>query len=568
MKSKHLMLKAFLALALFTGAGCTEIQQPYTIDAPSDLQDKIDAYAAEKKANQKEGTESIDIVKYTVGPDDCSAGWWVEFSDYFQIPTGKLLHLELVNHSSRLQNYHNWVLVVTTPYERSATGYLEYFALRPDAAGWQAVAMPAYPYDGGVLHMEVDGVAPPADSDPGVDAYWASFREYMDGAYCTIEIDHSNLGIVAVSIECVNGEHVITETYSQKCSTSEDIWAFLCVEGSYSEMKTAWLEDTKVEEIPDFDAESMTITGSPVAVPLGNEDYWGNTQVSVTFEDGSEATIEKDDLTILEPDMTTVGTKTVVVSYAKTKLGEAGKPVAAYYNFEVTDLASIEVTKAPNSTTYYVVDEAVPFYTTGMEVTGTKADGSKIVLELDALDFGTVQPFEGEQEIEVAFSVIKTTCKVNVFKGYEAIGATDYSNGWWTTFMSEDRPVEAGASVTVKMLVYSDNAGNWHSPCTILRGASLAEYAVVRMDNYGWGAGYDVAVLESNWNWDTFVSNISMSLVDITVTNNGDGTADILYNVTYANGEEHFQKYSGITVDSSDLQMGIVTEESYLVLYE
>jgi hypothetical protein len=36
--------------------------------------------------------------------------------------------------------------------------------------------------------------------------------------------------------------------------------------------------------------------------------------------------------------------------------------------------------------------------------------------------------------------------------------------------------------------------------------------------------------------------------------------------VTYANGETHFQKYAGVTVDSSDLNCALVTEESYLVI--
>ena len=117
------------------------------------------------------------------------------------------------------------------------------------------------------------------------------------------------------------------------------------------------------------------------------------------------------------------------------------------------------------------------------------------------------------------------------------------------------------------MYCYSDNLANWHSPCTILRKADkTAEYAVVRMDNFGWGNGYGTAIRTSDWNWDIFTSSISGSRVVITVTNNGDNTADILYNVTYANGETHFQKYAGVTVDSADLTCALVTEVSYLVI--
>jgi hypothetical protein len=118
------------------------------------------------------------------------------------------------------------------------------------------------------------------------------------------------------------------------------------------------------------------------------------------------------------------------------------------------------------------------------------------------------------------------------------------------------------------MYCYSNNLNNWHSPCTILRKADKTEYAVVRMDNFGWGTGYSTAIRTTDWNWDIFTSNISGSKVVITVTNNGNNTADVLYNVTYANGETHFQKYAGITVDSSDLNCALVIEKSYVVITE
>ena len=270
----------------------------------------------------------------------------------------------------------------------------------------------------------------------------------------------------------------------------------------------------------------------------------------------------------MEPDLSTTGTKTVVYSYNYTKLGNLGKAVAGYYNLEVTDLASITVTRQPVTTTYYVYDQPVPFFIEGLEVTGIKGDGSTVVLDNAALAFDMVQPVEGEQEILIDFSGVSTTCKVLVKKGIEAVGAPDFTNGWWTTFLSADKPVAAGESATVHMFLYSDNLENWHSPCTILRGAALNEYAVVRMDSFGWGDGYGTSVSEHDWNFDQFAANQNMSAVSITVTNNGNNTADVTYNVTYANGESHVQKYIGVTVDSSDLQMGIVTEESYLIILE
>ena len=119
------------------------------------------------------------------------------------------------------------------------------------------------------------------------------------------------------------------------------------------------------------------------------------------------------------------------------------------------------------------------------------------------------------------------------------------------------------------MYCYSNGFNNYHSPSTILRKADLTEYAVVRMDNFGWGTGYEgIATATSDWNWDTFASNIHGSYIEITVTNNGDNTADIRYDVTYATGETHFQEYTGIVVDSSDLNFALVLEGAYLVIVE
>jgi hypothetical protein len=559
MKTRDLMLKAIFATA-FTAAvtvGCTGLE-PYTIDAPDDLAEKIAAYKAEKEAGKSDDYEEITITTALVGAEDNTSGWWSEFSQYFTVPSGKKLFIEFENFGSGANNWNNWNVCVANGKERDADGYSEYFVLRSDWYGWGNAD-----YTGSVIEFDYGGG----------EVNWDEFREKMQGAHVTMSIDHARAGAAYLEVHSVATDGFdIVEKYNQTVSATEDINVFLIADGSHFNILKAWLVPSEIAEIPDFDAESISVIGYPITVPLGNEDYWGDAVATVTFEDGFTTTVAKEDLTITEPDMTTLGMKTVAYTYNLTKLGKPGKAVLGYYNFEVTDLASIAVTKAPVTSTYYLYDQAMPFFTEGIEVTGTKGDGSTVVLDNAALTFGQVQPVAGTQDIEISFSDgISTYFPVNVKLGVEAIGLPDFTNGWWTSFLSADKPVAAGESVTVHLFVYSDNLANWHSPCTILRKADMTEYGVVRMDNFGWGAGYDNnpnLVLESDWNFDTFAANQNMSAVSITVTNNGDNTADVRYNVTYANGETHFQQYSGITVDSADLQMGIVTEESYLIVLE
>ena len=271
--------------------------------------------------------------------------------------------------------------------------------------------------------------------------------------------------------------------------------------------------------------------------------------------------------------MTTLGKKTVVVAYSKTKQGAYCKAVSTFYTLEVTNpVVSLAVTTLPDITTYYYYSsDSVIFNTAGIVVTGTYSDDTQAVIPNATLKFGKIPAGSGAQTAVISYAgatkTVTTTCPFTLVQGVSQVGNNNFSSGWWTAF-SADYTVASGSSETFTMYCYSDNLANYHSPCTILRKADKTENAVVRMDNFGWGAGYGTAKLTSDWNWTTFMPNLSGSRVVITVTNNGDNTADVLYNVTYNNGETHFQKYAGVTVESSDLTCAFVTEESYLVFVE
>jgi len=550
---------AFLAAISLVGCESLDI---YSIDAPSDLQSKIDSIAA-AKANQNTGdTTYLTIATSIVGAEDNSAAWWTSFSDYFTIPTNKLMHLEFVNHGSGANNWNNWNLCLATA-ERDAEGYSEYFVLRSDAFGWGNGD-----YDGAMITQNY----PDTDGDGDI---WNDFRTTMQGAYVTLEVDHSATGNAFVTATAVgtNGTTLV-ETYQQPVSATDDILAFLICDGSYFEMKKAYLIPSKVTVVEDVNPVSITVAGTPAFVELGDENFWGDATATVTFADGSSEQVDSTDLSFtVIPEMTTLGSKTVAVAYSKTKQGAYCQAVSTIYTLEVTNpVNSLEVTTPPIITTYYFFNsDSIIFNTTGIVVTATYSDGSTAVMDKESLEFGKIPAVEGSQSVVISYvgatKTVTTTCPLTLIKGIAQVGNTDFSSAWWTAF-SDEYSVASGTSVTITMYCYSDNLANWHSPCTILRKADLTENAVVRMDNFGWGSGYGTATLTSDWNWDTFTSNISGSKVEITVTNNGDNTADILYNVTYANGETHFQKYAGITVDSADLNCALVTEVSYLVIVE
>lgn len=573
MKIALLMRCALCAIILlaFSLVGCEEVDI-YTIDAPSDLQARIDSIAAAKAGNAGD-TTYIDIATAVVGAEDYSSAFWTVWSDYFAVPAGKMLTLEFINHNGgSADNFRNWVLVVTNEVERGGDGYAEYFALRADSAGWGNGD-----FDAGLIAHNY----PDTDGDGDI---WNDFRASMDGAYVTLEIDHSATGNVFITGTAVgtNGTELV-QTYNQPVSATEDIVAFLVADGSYFEMKKAYLLPSQVTAVEDFDPESIEITGAPAAVEIGNENFWGNATATVTFADGSSTQVDSADLSFnVIPDMTTTGSKTVIVAYNKTKQGAYGPAVSTFYTLEVTNAVSnLEVTTLPDITTYYFFNsDPIIFNTKGMEVTATYSDGTTGVLANNTLQFGTIPAAEGAQTVDVTYegatSTVTTTVPLTLVKGVGQVGGTDFSSGWGTAY-SDEYAVASGSSKTITMYAYSNNLNNWHSPSVavgkagnlnVFLDAADAANAVVRMDHFGMGDGYATATATSDWNWDIFASSISGSKVVITVTNNGDNTADIRYDVTYANGETHFQEYAGITVDSSDLSFALVLEGAYLVIVE
>ena len=115
MKTAKLMRSTFYVavLALLAAFGlvrCEKLEN-YSINAPSDLQNRIDSIAAEKAKQSTGDTIYVDIATPIIGAEDNSAAWWSAFSDYFTIPSNKRLHLEFVNHSSGINNWNNCIYV-------------------------------------------------------------------------------------------------------------------------------------------------------------------------------------------------------------------------------------------------------------------------------------------------------------------------------------------------------------------------------------------------------------------------------------------------------------------------
>lgn len=573
MRIKSLILKALAAVAFVASVSvsCSEISF-IEINPPADLQSKIDSIQAAKDALNTGDKTVIDIAVAEVGAKDYTSGWWVDFSQYFVVPQGKCLTVKFINHNGgSVNNWNNWNICVATG-ERDSDGYSEFFVLRSDAYGWGNGD-----YNGAMISQDY----PDTDGDGDI---WNDFRAHLDGASVEMQIDYAAAGVVFLTATHTAADGtVLTETYEQPV-TGTTVTAFLIADASFMEVKEAYLEPSKIAEIPDEMAASITVTGTPAAIEVGSTDFWGNGVATVTFADGATAVADTADITFVVPDLSTVGQKTIIYSYSKTKQGNYGKAVAGTYTLEVTNpIVALEATANA-----YLIGGAkyVTLSPAAIKVVAEYADGTKAPLKSSqfsvafADDKVVYEGVEGTYEdtytvtyTSASGSVVEATGDLVIAKSSlpaqtDPVGAEDFSNGWWSTF-TQDWAVAPYESQTVSMKLSSVATGNYQSPCTVLRKADMSEYGVLRMDHYGWGASVGDAcsliTATSNWVWDTFLATLSGSEIAITVSNNGDNTASVRYHIVSNNGEIHFQYYDGIAIDSADFQFALVTEGSYLV---
>ncbi|MBQ7278646.1 MAG: hypothetical protein IJR17_05565 [Clostridia bacterium] len=154
----------------------------------------------------------------------------------------------------------------------------------------------------------------------------------------------------------------------------------------------------------------------------------------------------------------------------------------------------------------------------------------------------------------------------------DTLGSDANDAAFWSVH-SDVWAAPAGKAMTMTFTNNNDGGANWNNFLVVLQSTAAghsadddpaySEYAVLRADNFGWGAGYGTAILESDWDWSTFMDDMNGAKVTLTIVNHGDGIADVYAKIVTAEGVEHFQNYKNITV-SGDLYFCLTLEKAYL----
>ena len=567
------------AMGLTALTGC-EGSDMYSVNSPDWLSEKIDSIE-KSKVSTEEVLVGMNEDVYTVGNTDFSSGFWTSFSKYYVVQDNQKWNavFNLNINPSATNTYKNFALVITNDVDRGGTGYTEYGAIRFDN-------QPSGNSEWGD-HIDRSFVQSnltfETDKDKGVDKL---------GGKVTLTVDRSRVDTFMVKI--TNG--TVTKTYIQPSKianlnadeSNTNIRCFLVPEGSFIDFQQSNIEPIGgYTSAQDKAPVSMVLNNVPAEVDKGTtlEEAMQNVSATVTFEEGVTKVIPASELLFSAiNDMDEVGEKTLIVIYNKTFKGEnAATPIVANAKFNVVaGIKTITVTQAPTRTNYYYynsaavdgVNHTLAFDPTGMVVNATYVEGEPGVIDNSKLTFSRIPATAGKHEVTITTENGRTaTVEVNVAESAVkavtptpvSLGAEDCSTAWWTEF-TENMKIPAGETFEFNFTNYTSGANNYNNYVVILRKADLAEYAVVRADNYGWGNGYAACTpIGTQGDWATWLATMNGAKVKLFVTNCNNGTADIQAIVTGNDGSVTTQSYLGInTIDPSDLNVSFVVDSSHL----
>ena len=567
------------AMGLTALTGC-EGSDMFSVNSPDWLSEKIDSIE-KSKVSTEEVLVGMNEDVYTVGNTDFSSGFWSSFSKYYVVQDNQKWNavFNLNINPSATNTYKNFALIITNDVDRGGTGYTEYGAIRFDN-------QPSGNSEWGD-HIDRSCVQSnltfETDTDKGVDKL---------GGKVTLTVDRSRVDTFMVKI--TNG--TVTKTYIQPSKianlnadeSNTNIRCFLVPEGSFIDFQQSNIEPIGgYTSAQDKAPVSMVLNNVPAEVDKGTtlEEAMQNVSATVTFEEGVTKVIPASELLFSAiNDMDEVGEKTLIAIYNKTFKGEnAATPIVANAKFNVVaGIKTITVTQAPTRTNYYYynsaavdgVNHTLAFDPTGMVVYATYVEGEPGVIDNSKLTFSRIPATAGKHEVTITTENGRTaTVEVNVAESAVkavtptpvSLGAEDCSTAWWTEF-TKDMKIPAGETFEFNFTNYSSGAGNWNNYVLILRKADLAEYAVVRADNYGWGNGYAACTpIGTQGDWATWLATMNGAKVKMFVTNCNNGTADIQAIVTGTDGSVTVQNYLGInTIDPSDLNVAFTVDSSHL----
>lgn len=158
-----------------------------------------------------------------------------------------------------------------------------------------------------------------------------------------------------------------------------------------------------------------------------------------------------------------------------------------------------------------------------------------------------------KQILRLSLAVVALLCSNFAKATTTTVGATDNTTGWWTAF-SAPYTIEPNKTLTLEFQNYGSKENFWNNWAVILTqdvdfGTADSEYFVLRTDNYGWHYGQNTrddntwyTSLTSNYNWDTFKTDMDGSTVVMTIKREG-ATVTVHADITTTANVKYFEEF-------------------------
>ena len=606
------------ALGLMTLTSC-EGGDLYSIDSPEWLSSRADSIAAAKAASQgdEEEIEGLHEDVYTVGAPDFSTGWWAAFSKYYQIPEGGkwIAQFNLSINPAASNTYKNYAMIICNDEDRGAANYREYGAIRYDNqpsgnSEW-----------GDYINRDLvsSDLTFETDTDPGVDKL---------GGKVTLTVDRTEGGLI---VTMTNGTVTKTYTQKTPLDNlnadqaNTNIRCFLVPEGSCINFLGSTIEPiggytSKDDKLP----LSMVLNGVPKKVLQGVafEEAFANVTATVQFEQGVSKDVKFEELSI-----EVIQAATPVIGYAQfdivdkmyTSIGATdnstgfwgahsdnikvnpGETFVSRFtnytngqnnwnNFVVVlckaDNTEYAVVRADNYGWGAGYDNNPNLTTSGGQsdwgawlaaMDGAKVttyvtnngDGSADVVAIMEGNDGVVyqQMYQGIAVDNPNDFFFRFTVDGSHIEFDDVVGAEDNSTGFWGAH-SVDIEVPINQTVSTRIKNFTNLQNNWNNFCVVLTSDRTTEYAVVRADNYGWGASYEnnpnLTTSGGQSDWGAWLQAMDEAKCYVAVTNHGD-SADVRVVMEGNDGNTYYQDYLGISPIDGNLFFRFTVDGSHLI---
>ena len=366
----------------------------YNIGAPGWLSEMGGEEEPEPESEEELVGQMEDV--YNIGKEDLSSGFWTLGKTYV-VPAGAKWQAQFNLTVNPDNKYYKNFYIVLNACKDATTGELgdEFGVIRYDND-------PSKNSEWNTVGTEIDRslVSGNFSNSSGDDETDASVQK-MNGKI-TLTVDRTDGGLF---IKMTNG--TLTKTYTQTTSfpsTGADvpITCRIGVEGALVSFISTNIEPIGgCTSAGDKQPLSMVLKGVPAKVLVGTdqETLLAGVTAEVTFEElPAPVTVKAEDLQFeVIPNMTDLGTKTLVAAYGKTFKGaSATKPIIAYASFSVVDKMYTCIGKTDNTSAFreektedFKVEPGQTYvnfftnYTNGVEnwnnfiITLTKANGAE-----------------------------------------------------------------------------------------------------------------------------------------------------------------------------------------------